>query len=536
MHSHDATVTPRAAPSRLPWLGAPGAAAAIVLLCLPFLLVEVPPLIDMPGHMGAAAIEAAPDGSPLRQYYGYEWALTLNMGGKVLMKLLASVVGLVGAGWWSAVLATALLAAGCLATIRALNPKGGYGAAWALLFVFSYPLLMGFLNYVLATGLALLVFAAWVGLRERPKHAAALLLLTQPVLLICHAVGGALLPLLVAAYALGGVLSDRLRPREAAARLLSECWPLASTVATVAIWRILAADREGSLTWFAMQKWLAFPFALRDQVKTLDIASLVACGVLILLGWTLRARWSWRQGLPALAVFVLFLISPGSISGSALVDVRLLPVALMLALALQDWSGARPQVAKAVAVAGLGLLAVRLSVTAHSFAGYDQAYRTELAALQRVEPGSRVLAFVQHSCMRENWRNSRSDHLASLASLYRGAWVNDNWAVPGLDMLVPKFQPAKNYAADPSSFVWSKGCSGGVHLRSIDQALAHAPVDAVDYVWLIDTGKPAHQDERLAEVWREGDSALYAVRARANVLSGQAMAREERTRVGRTKG
>ena len=170
MHSHDATVTPRAAPSRLPWLGAPGAAEAIVLLCLPFLLVEVPPLIDMPGHMGAAAIEAAEPDSPLRQYYAYDWTLTLNMGGKVLMKLLADIVGLVGAGWWSAVLATALLAAGCLATIRALNPKGGYGAGWALLFVFSYPLLMGFLNYVLATGLSLLVFAGAVALRERPRH------------------------------------------------------------------------------------------------------------------------------------------------------------------------------------------------------------------------------------------------------------------------------------------------------------------------------------------------------------------------------
>jgi hypothetical protein len=535
MHSHDAAALNRRG-ARLPWLGAPGVAALVALLCTPFLLVEVPPLIDMPGHMGAAAIEAAEPGSPLRQYYGYDWTLTLNMGGKVLMKLLAEIVGLVGAGWWSAVLATALLAAGCLATIRALNPKGGYAAPWALLFVFSYPLLMGFLNYVLATGLSLLVFAASVALAAKPRQRAALLVAAQPLLLICHAVGGALLPVLVAAHALGGVLSDRLRPRAAAARLAHELWPLLSSVAVVALWRILAADREGSLKWFAMQKWLAFPFALRDQIKSLDIATLAACGLLILFGWTLRARWSWRQSLPALAVFALFLVSPGAISGSSLIDIRLLPVALMLFLALQDWSRARRRVAQAIAVAGLGVLMVRLTVTAQSFAGYAESYRTELAALERVEPGSRVLAFVQHSCMRESWRTRRADHLASLASLYRGAWVNDNWAVPGLDMLVPKFKPAQNYAADPSSFVWSKGCSGGVHLRSVDQALAHAPVDKVDYVWLIDTGRPGHKDARLAEVWREGDSVLYAVRARANVLSGQAMAGQEKVPTPKTKG
>lgn len=535
MHSHDAAALNRGG-ARLPWLGTPGILALIALLCLPFLLVEVPPLIDLPGHMGAAAIEAAKPGSPLHQYYGWNWTLTLNMGGEVLMKLLAEVVGLVGAGWWSAVLATALLAGGCLATIRVLNPKGGYGAAWALLFVFSYPLLMGFLNYVLATGLSLLLFAASMRLQARPRHRAALLVVAQPALLLCHAVGGALLPVLVASHALGEVLSERMRPRRALRHLAARGWPLLSSVAMVALWRLLAAHGQNSAHWFAIQKLLAFPFALRDQVKALDVASLVACGLLILLGGLFGARWSWRQGLPAGALFVLFAVAPGSLSGSALLDVRLLPIALMLALALQDWSAAPPQLAKAVAVAGLGLLAVRLAITAHSFAGYDHTYRTELAALERVEPGSRVLAFVQHSCMRESWRASRSDHLASLASLYRGAWVNDNWAVPGLDMLVPKFKPAKNYAADPSSFVWSKGCSGGVHLRSVDQALAHAPLGRVDYVWLIDTGRPNRHDKRLAEVWREGDSVLYAVKARANVLSGQAMAREERVKVGRTKG
>ena len=536
MHSRDATTFDRAAAQRLPWLRAPGIAALVALLCLPFLLVEVPPLIDMPGHMGAAAIEAAKPGSPLHDYYGWNWTLTLNMGGQVLMKLLAEVVGLIGAGWWSAVLATGFLAAGCLATIRVLNPRGGHGFAWALLFVFSYPLLMGFLNYVLATGLSLLVFAASVALEAKPRQRAALLLVAQPLLLVCHAIGGALLPALVAAHALGGVLSDRLTPRAALRRLALACWPLLSSVATVAVWRVLAADRHGSLHWFATQKWLAFPFALRDQVKSLDLATMLACGALILLGWIVRARWSWRQGLPALAIAALFLASPGSISGSALVDVRLLPVAMMLALALQDWSRARPQLARAIATAGLALLAVRLTVTAHSFAGYDETYRTQLAALERVEPGSRVLAFVQHSCVRESWASSRSDHIASLASLYRGAWVNDNWAVPGLDMLVPKFKPAKNFVADPSEFVWSPGCSGGVHLRSVDQALARAPVGAVDYVWLIDTGLPRREDARLAEVWRAGDSVLYAVRARANVMSGQAMAREERVRANRTKG
>ena len=164
-------------------------------------------------------------------------------------------------------------------------------------------------------------------------------------------------------------------------------------------------------------------------------------------------------------------------------------------------------------------------MTAYGFAAYDADYRQQLAALDRVHAGAKVLTLVEHTCLRESWRTPRTDHIASLASVYKGAWTNDNWAVPGLHMLQPKFRPAANYNADPSSFVWSRGCSGGKLLRGIDGAMARAPLDQVDYVWLIDTGAPGHHDPRLAEVWRSGESVLYAVKARTNVLGGQAMAK-----------
>ena len=499
--------------SVLPLLRWPVVGLFVLALCAPFLLVEIPPLIDMPGHMGAQAIEQASPDSPLSWYFTWNWLFTLNMGGEVLMKLLAEAFGVIAAGWWSTVLATALLAFGCLAVIRVLNPRGGHGAAWALVFVFSFPLLTGFLNYILATGLALTAFAGAVLYEDRPKVRAALLIAAQPVALLCHAIGGILLPMLIFVWEAGRLIEERVRsPREIVLRLFVACWPLATSLIVIALWKIMSSDQgaKGGLRWRWMQKVWSFVLTLRDQSFVLDIGTTVVCVAIVLVGTFLGARWTLRRLMLPVSVFVLFAIIPSDIQGSALIDIRLLPVAFMLALGLQDWSQAPPGRARAVLLAGVAVLAVRMGAIGVGFVGYREDYARQLAALNHVERGSRVLVFVQHSCMEEGWRNTRRDHIASLVSIYREAWTNDNWAVPGLHMLRTNFRPARYFSADPSEFVWSRGCGGG-RLRSVDSALRRAPVGKVDYVWLIDTGMPKQIDTRMSLVWQDGKSLLFAV-------------------------
>lgn len=512
----------------LPWLSIPGLILGTLLICMPFVLVEVPPLVDVPGHMGAAAIEAASPASPLGKYLGWKWVFTLNIGGDVLMKVLGAQFGILAAGWWSTVLATALFAGGALATIRMANPRGGHGAPWAMMFVFSFPLLTGFLNYILGTGLSLTMFAAAIWLEDRPRLRAAVLVVAQPLAMLCHAIGGLLLAILIASNALGREM-DRLPAgwwrrsqwrtvlsthdwKAALRRLVVLCWPLLATVVTIILWKLLSPAPVRSLnTWRWDQKGEFLWLTLRDQSFWLDAVTTVATFALLLVGPFLGGRWNWQRGLPGLAVAVLYVIIPSDINGSAFVDVRLLPPAMMLLLGLQDWSGAPARRAKAIALAGLALLGLRTVVTAASFADYAEDFRQQLSALEHIQPGSRVLTFVEHSCIEESWRNTRRDHLASLASVYRQAWVNDNWAIPGLHMVVPRFRPARNFVADPSEFVWSRGCQGG-RLRSVDSALRYAPIERVDYVWLIDTGLPRNPDPRLRLVWQEGRSLLFAVR------------------------
>ncbi len=512
----------------LPWLSGAGIAIIVLLMCLPFVLVEVPPLIDIPGHMGAAAIEAAGPTSPLEKYFSWKWSFTLNIGDGVLMKLIGEPFGVLAAGWWSTVLACALYAGGCLATIRMLNARGGYGAGWALVYVFSFPLLTGFLNFILATGISLTGFAVAVWLEARPERRAAVLIVLQPIALLCHAIGGLLLGLLIAANAVGRELDalpagwwrrSQIRAvlashdwRATLRRLAVLLWPLLATVLTIVLWKLLSPPPARSFNrWRWDEKEWYLILTLRDQSMILDVATTAASYLLIVFGWAIGGRWKWSQFLPGFVVLAEFVAIPSDINGSNFVDVRLLPVACMLLLGLMDWSRARPRIAAAVAYAGMVLLALRLVVTAASFADYADDFRRQLVALQHIERGSRVLAFVEHSCLQESWRNTRRDHLASLASIYRQAWVNDNWAVPGLHMVVPRFKPGRNFTADPSEFVWSPRCAGG-RLRGVDSALKYAPIERVDYVWLIDTGMPQRPDPRLRLVWRDGRSLLFAVR------------------------
>lgn len=515
-------------PPGLPWLSMPGIVLIVALFCVPFVFVTVPPLIDIPGHMGAAAIEAAGPDSPLEKYFAFRWVFTLNIGDGVLMKLIGARFGVLAAGWWSTVLATALYAGGCLLSVRVLNPRGGHGAPWALIYVFSFPLLTGFLNFILATGLSLTLFAVAVRLEAQPRRRAALLIVAQPIALLCHAIGGMLLALLIAANVMGREIDalpagwwrpSRFREtiathqwRAAMRRIAVLLWPLAASVVTVILWKFLspAPPRSFNRWRWDEKEWYLF-LTLRDQSMIVDVATTVACYALILFGWVMGARWTFARLLPGLLVLIEFVAIPSDINGSNFVDVRLLPVACMLLLGLADWSRARASVARAVVWSGMILLGLRLVITTASFADYAEDYRRQLTALNHIEPGSRVLAFVEHSCLEESWRNTRRDHLASLASLYRQAWVNDNWAIPGLHMVVPRFRPSRFFSADPSEFVWSRGCAGG-RLRSVDSALRFAPIERVDYVWLIDTGLPQRPDPRLQLVWQDGRSLLFAVR------------------------
>ncbi len=496
-----------------PWLLRwPAIAVFAFAAVLPLLFTAIPPLIDLPGHLGRYAIQAAGPDSPLRNYFDFHGSLSLNLGVDLAVEGLRGAFGLVGALWAVVAATTVMTVLGLFLIARAGNREGAYALSWALPFVHGFAFRHGFVNYSLGVALSLLGFALWLHLAHRPKLRAALTLPLAPILLVVHAVGGGLLMVLI------GGREAWIAWRAGDGRKLLVAWPLAGGILLAAAFILFGNSSGGATRWVLERKLDGLMMPVRDQYILLDIGTVLLTIAVLATGF--RAGAKLREAGAVVALALLFVVTPALLSGVAHVDSRLVPVLAMLAIALQDWSAVLPGLRRAVMVAGLGLFAVRLAVTTTAFAGYNASYRSELTVMPHIAPGSRVLALTQIECGLAGWREARLDHISNLASLYRDAWVNSHWAAEGVQLLQVRYRPSNEYYVDPSEFVWPERCiemAKPFEARSrhtLAETLPRLPVERVDYVWLLGVHTPAgFADPRLTRIWSNGRSALYAVRA-----------------------
>lgn len=483
-----------------------------LLSILPFLFVRVPPLVDVPGHIGRFAVQLAPAENILHRYFVFTWRPTLNLGADLIVQALHPLLGPVAAMWLVCAAVPALTVLGLLAVTRRLNPGGAAALPFALLFVYNDSFLWGFVNYALSAALSLCGWALWMALERRKAVRALVSALFAPALFLGHGEGGALLLLWVSAWE-----AERIgrwwQPR-GLVTLAGRLWPFLFVAVPV----ILSAGGEkgGKTVWDFPGKIDAAFNMLRDQNMVFDLASLGAAFAVLLYGRLRGARLARGGRLAVWVSFALFLAAPYQLSGTANVDARLIAHAMMLALALQDWSHVQRLPRAWAAGVGALLLVLRFGVTTASFVGYGQRYQRELQALDHVARGSRVLNLTFTDCGLRGWRNPRTTHLANLVTLERDAWVNAHWAVKSVHLLESRYAPT-GYATDPSQLVSPSDCVGptgaGRYRHTIAQLLPTLPLDQVDYLWLIGVQlPPGVHDPRLVPIWRSSDSALYAIR------------------------
>ena len=503
-----------AAPPLAWWERRSTVAALVLLSALPLVWPDIPPLLDLPGHMGRYRVQLDGASSPaLQAYYLFEWRLIGNLGIDLLVMPLARILGLELAVKLIVLAIPPLTVAGFLWVAREVHGRIPPTALFALPFAYNFPFLFGFVNYALSMALAFLAFGLWLRLARlgRTRLRALVMVPVSLLLWICHAFGWGTLGVLAFSAELVRQF-DRGRGLFMSGFWAAlHCLALAPPMALMLLWRSEAGGATGDfLNFDAKLDWLRM--VLRDRWEIFDQASLALVGLVIL--WALVSRRiAFSRNLAASALFltIVFMALPRIVFGSAYADMRLAPylfAVALIAIRFPDGTGAR--LLKAVAAAALAFVVVRTSATTASMVLYDRSFDRELAALDHVPPGARLVSFVGRNC-REPWGMSRMLHLPGMAIVRKHAFSNDQWTMAGAQLLDVRYREAWPFMRDPSQVVTPVPCHREVWL-SANEAMAHFPRDAFDYVWTIDP--PAYDPAFAADlrpIWRSGRSALYRV-------------------------
>ena len=490
--------------------------ALCLAMALPLLWPTIPPLVDLPGHMGRYRVALDIGHSPyLSGYYAFEWRLIGNLGVDLLIIPLAKLFGLELAVKLIILTIPVLTAAGLLLIAREVHGRVPPTAFFALPLAYSYPFHFGFVNFALAMALALLAFALWLRL-ARTGHDRLRAILFVPIgllLWVCHTFGwGAL-----------GVLAfsaEVVRQKDKGRSLMASglhaalhCVPLLPPAYLMLLWR--EGNHAGGVTgeWFRWHsKFFWLKMMLADRWHYFDLASVTLLALVVVAA--ARSRWvtfSRNLGASALVLAGVFALLPRIIFGSAYADMRLAPFVFAIALiAIRMRPRANARVARLIAVVALAFCLIRLGGTILSYSLYADRHNRALAALDHVPRGARLLSFVGVECARA-WSTSRLEHFPALATVRKEAFGNDQWVMPGTQLLSVRKPDAYFFRADSSQLVVAQACRGE-HFRTLDASLRHFPRAAFDYVWLIDP--PQHDPVYrigLKPVWTNGSDFLYRI-------------------------
>ncbi|NKJ41161.1 hypothetical protein [Novosphingobium sp. SG720] len=473
---------------------------AMVLTAVPLVLPPVAPLTDLGGHLGHYAVQLDHGRSAdLARWYSFRWNLVPNLGVDLLMEALAPLLGLEPALRLVAAAIPMLQVLGILCLARAVQGRITPLALFALPLAYCYPLHFGFLNFVLGQALATLALALWIAMGRRGWIAArwALFVPLSSLLWACHLVAWAML----CVFAGMDELARRWRPGQWWDwRVLLRAGLAASCLVAPQILRLLVPlppSGHGATEDFfnpAMKlTYLLMP--LRDRWLVWDVAG--AAILLALVGWSIRRRASGILTGPSRGLWwaiallcVVYLLLPATLIGASLVDMRLVPLVLIVALVV-----ARPRYAAGGALSWAGLARwgaafamARILGNALSLwlAGHELA--ADLVALDSVPRGSRVASLVVEPCVVSilPWQRERRTHLGGYAIARRHAFSNEQWMVPGGHLLKVNAPLAGAFATDDSEFAKLDSCDKP---NTISRRLAALPHDAFDYIWILDTDR-----------------------------------------------
>src|SRR3569623_878708 len=503
--------------------------AMALLAAVPLLWPDIPPLVDLPGHMGRYRVQLDLHRYPwLTDWYDFKWSLIGNLGIDILVQIFAPLLGLELTVKLIVMTIPPLIVSGLLWIAREVHGRIPATALVALPLAYCFPLQFGFANFMLSMALALPLFAFWLRLGRLGKFGlrAALFVPLSCALWVCHTFGWGVLGVLAFS-------AEMVREHDRAKQTSEHRFNPVTGAGRNG--QHVAGQTTDWFNWQAKFAWLTM--ILRDRWLAFDIASSAVIG--LILYKTFRdpnIEYSRNLGLSTLFLVAVFVLLPRIVFGSAYADMRLAPFMIAIALIsvrprplpgdtrqlalkhpglgedqLQTQLVAnRRRTMQVFAMLGLAFVVVRTAGTTISYFLFDQIYDRQLKALDHIPQGARLVSFVGQNCVAD-WKMTRLEHMPALALERKEAYTNAQWSQAGAQLLTTKSVPARPFAHDPSQITPLTQCPRE-YWRPIDRSLARFPRAAFDYVWLIN---PPPYDpkytEDLTPIWRDGTSAVFKV-------------------------
>lgn len=512
------TFRPAALAAAVPWWTT-RRFVAFAALCsiLPLLWPALPPLVDLPGHVGRYRILAdatwIPDGGPLARHWATRWSLMGNLGVDLLVVALHPLLDVEPA---ARLVVTAIPLCTILALLwlaREAHGRLPAGAGLALPLAYAFPFQFGFVNFCLAQAMAFAGLALWLRLARTQTAVWRITLfgVIAPVTWLVHSFGWAMLGLFVFGAEWQSGRAAGRSWTTSAIRAAVFCLPMALPLALM-----IGGGAEQSqgdtgdwFHWIVKAQWLVS--ILRERWRPWDVAGVVMIACVL---WTaVRSRqlaFVPVLGVPALLSLVAFIILPRLFQGGSYVDMRMLPAAAMLALlairVVPD--AAAPATEQRLAWLASGFLLARTAVTTVAFALYANGQTEALAALPALPANSAVLVLVNEPPS-SDWSQPRLTHIAGLAVARTHVYVNEQWALRGQQPIRPLHPHAAPLDRDPSQLVYPKGSE--YRSTDFDTAIAHFDRCTFQAVWTI--GFPAYRAHArdILPVWSDGRSTVYRV-------------------------
>ncbi|TPG48251.1 hypothetical protein [Sphingomonas glacialis] len=496
-------------------------AVMALIAIIPLLRPDIPPLVDLPGHMGRYRVQLSRDEYPwLSDWYNFNWQLIGNLGIDILIIPLAKLFGLELAVKLLVMTIPVMTVTGLLWIAREVHGRIPPTALFALPLAYSYAFQFGFVNFAFSMALALNAFALWLRLARHKRFGlrAAIFVPLSCVIWVAHTFGWGVLGVLACSAEMvrqhdARVDRGPLSWIKAWLRAGVGCVPLALPVVLMVVWRSGAHVGGETGDWFNWRAKIGYmTMALRDRWITFDIAGMAILLLILFRGFRdPSVEYSRNLALSALFLLAVYILLPRIVFGSAYADMRLAPFMLAIAvIAVRPKKGLSIRGSATIAALGLAFVLVRIAAGTASFWMFAQDYDRELKALDRLPVGAKLITFVGAQCGAP-WTMTRLEHLPAIALERKAAYANDQWSMAGAQLLTVKYARAKRFAHDPSEIVTSVQCPRE-WWRPISKAMARFPRDAFDYVWLI--RPPAYDakfNQGLIPIWRDGSSVLFRI-------------------------